>query len=206
MKRLTGKQHRFVNEYAANGGNATQAALTAYDTTYGTARVIGCENLTKPNIRAEIQKLMENTDLRVEDALHTIYQALHEATNIQGQPDWSNRLRAAEMTLKLADAYPSKRTQEQTELHQHLHLEAKEELRTRQIKALPLPVLQFMAEAEGALPSESQWAYLSGDDTKWDEALADGQSGMTADELERFLRLCRPAYSKKHEVNTRLRT
>ncbi len=63
-----------------------------------------------------------------------------------------------------------------------------------------------MAEAEGALPSESQWAYLSGDDTKWDEALADGQAGMTPEELESFLRLCRPAYSKKHEVNTSLRT
>ncbi len=119
MKRLTGKQQRFVNEYAVNGGNATQAAISSYDpTTYQTARAIGYENLTKPHIHREIQKLMENSDLRVEDALHTIQQALHEATNIQGKPDWSNRLRAAEMTLKLADAYPSKRTQEQTELHQ----------------------------------------------------------------------------------------
>ena len=48
-------------------------------------------------------------------------------------------------------------------------------------------MIQFMAEAEGALPSNAQYAWLSGDDTKFDEALANGLDGMTEKEVEGLL-------------------
>lgn len=53
--KLTAKQDKFVKSYLLNGGNATQAAIDAgYKA--DNAAVVGCENLTKPNIKAEIDK------------------------------------------------------------------------------------------------------------------------------------------------------
>lgn len=48
--KLTTKQDKFVKAYLLNGGNATQAAISAgYSET--SARFVGAENLTKPNIK-----------------------------------------------------------------------------------------------------------------------------------------------------------
>ncbi len=84
MRRFTNKQQHFVSEYVENRGNATQDALVSYKTSYPSARVIGSENLTKPNIRREIDFLMHKADLRVEDALQTIRDAVLTATTSPG--------------------------------------------------------------------------------------------------------------------------
>ena len=47
--KLTPKQQAFCDYYIASG-NATEAAIKA-GYSEKTARVVGCENLTKPNIR-----------------------------------------------------------------------------------------------------------------------------------------------------------
>ena len=51
---LTQKQRRFIDEYIISG-NATQAAIKA-GYSKKTARKIGQENLTKPDIKAAIEK------------------------------------------------------------------------------------------------------------------------------------------------------
>ena len=56
MARMTQKQKRFVEEYLIDL-NATQAAIRAGYSPQ-TARDIGCENLTKPNIQNAIGKAM----------------------------------------------------------------------------------------------------------------------------------------------------
>lgn len=57
--KLTGKQRAFINHYIVTM-NATEAArLAGYKAGYNTLRSIGAENLTKPNIKAEIEKRME---------------------------------------------------------------------------------------------------------------------------------------------------
>ena len=48
-EKLTAKQQAFCESYVANGFNATQAAITA-GYSEDTAKSIGCENLTKPDI------------------------------------------------------------------------------------------------------------------------------------------------------------
>ncbi len=54
--RLTLKQRNFVNEYIESG-NATEAAMRVYNPKKrATARAIGSENLTKPNIRTYLDK------------------------------------------------------------------------------------------------------------------------------------------------------
>lgn len=59
MELLTNKQELFCLEYIKSG-NATNAALVAYDTTdVDTAKSIGCENLTKPYVIDRIKALRE---------------------------------------------------------------------------------------------------------------------------------------------------
>lgn len=62
--RLTDKQRRFVSEYLIDL-NATQAAIRA-GYSQNTARVIGCENLTKPDIQEAIQEEREKLSKRTE--------------------------------------------------------------------------------------------------------------------------------------------
>lgn len=66
--KLSNKQKRFCDEYLVDL-NATQAATRA-GYSERTAREIGCENLTKPNIQAYIsnkQKILaEKTEIKIE--------------------------------------------------------------------------------------------------------------------------------------------
>lgn len=62
MARMTQKQKRFVEEYLIDL-NATQAAIRAGYSPQ-TARDIGCENLTKPNIQNAIGKAMAERSKR----------------------------------------------------------------------------------------------------------------------------------------------
>lgn len=61
-KKLTKKQQLFVDEYLIDL-NATQAAIRA-GYSVDTAREIGCENLTKPNIQEAIAKAMAERSKR----------------------------------------------------------------------------------------------------------------------------------------------
>lgn len=62
MARLTAKQKRFIEEYLIDM-NATQAAIRA-GYSPDSAKEIGCENLTKPNIKAAIDKAMAERSRR----------------------------------------------------------------------------------------------------------------------------------------------
>jgi len=62
MAKLTPKQKTFCDEYLIDL-NATQAAIRA-GYSPDSAKEIGCENLTKPNIRAYIEKEIANRSKR----------------------------------------------------------------------------------------------------------------------------------------------
>lgn len=62
MAKLNAKQQRFVEEYLIDL-NATQAAIRA-GYSVDSARDIGCENLTKPNIQEAIAKAMAERSKR----------------------------------------------------------------------------------------------------------------------------------------------
>mgnify|MGYP003661019978 CR=1 FL=1 len=55
MSNLTPKQDAFVKAYLLNGGNGTQAAIDA-GYSEKTAKAIGSENLTKPDVKAAIDE------------------------------------------------------------------------------------------------------------------------------------------------------
>ena len=60
MKKLTIKQKKFADEYIKTG-NATQSAINA-GYSEKTARKIGSENLTKPDIKAYIDERMKELE------------------------------------------------------------------------------------------------------------------------------------------------
>ena len=69
--KLTEKQKRFCDYYIETG-NATEAAIRA-GYSQKTARFIGAENLTKPNIKLYIeQRLKELEDERIADATEVL--------------------------------------------------------------------------------------------------------------------------------------
>jgi phage terminase small subunit len=84
-RRLALKQRNFINEYLKNGGNATRAALEVYDTNAKVARSIGSENLAKPNVRNEIERVLGNG--AIEQALAVTLEALYAST-ADGKPHW----------------------------------------------------------------------------------------------------------------------
>lgn len=59
--KLTAKQDAFVKAYLLNGGNATQAAISA-GYSEKTAKSIGQENLTKPDIKKAIESHQKKTE------------------------------------------------------------------------------------------------------------------------------------------------
>lgn len=67
MARLTFKQRAFVDEYVKDF-NGTQAAIRA-GYSEKTARFIASENLTKPNIKEEIDKLIQSRIMSRDEAL-----------------------------------------------------------------------------------------------------------------------------------------
>jgi len=128
-KRLTLKQLKFIQIYIETG-NATKAAMEAYRCkNENVAKSVGSENLTKPDIAYEIDKYRKKGGLSIQKAINAINDG-YDAEKGAGQasvPDHNVRLRSADMTLKLANAYPS-RAQEVHHKHSHLHLEMVNEL------------------------------------------------------------------------------
>lgn len=76
---LNEKQIKFCNEYLIDL-NATQAAIRA-GYSKKTARIIACENLTKPNIQKYIQELQEGIKKRNRISQDEIMQDLIEVKN-----------------------------------------------------------------------------------------------------------------------------
>ncbi|HEY2930867.1 MAG TPA: terminase small subunit [Acidobacteriota bacterium] len=128
-KTTTLKQKAFIAEYLANGGNGTQAALKVYGTTDpGTAAVIANENLRKPNLKNEIRRLMGKVELREEDAMLVVKDALTaDKTDIADHPV---RLRGADMVFRLKGTYPKEQPPPpaQGSKHLHLHLQSAEQV------------------------------------------------------------------------------
>jgi len=147
--KLRQKQKAFIAEYVSNGGNGVQAALKVYDTEdYNTANQISRDNLQKPTIMREIEKQMNDTGLTVKKALNAINDGF-DAEKKGDNRDHNVRQRSADMTLKLANAYPS-RQQEVHHRHSHLYLKT-----VKEFSKLSSDELTRMLEQEaGVAPGE----------------------------------------------------
>lgn len=79
MPTPTLKQELFVREYVKNNGNGAQAALKVYNTTDpNTARAIASENLTKPNVKQELDKILSQGKLELKNITSKLSEVIHE--------------------------------------------------------------------------------------------------------------------------------
>ena len=131
-KKMTAKQMRFCDEYLIDL-NATQAAIRA-GYSKKTARAMGAENLTKPDIKAYIDKRMAEKEtaliadqnevlkyltavLRGESQSEVVVvegtgEGCSEARTMQKAPDEKERLKAAELLGKRYGLYTDRIEQE----------------------------------------------------------------------------------------------
>ncbi len=64
---MTLKQRLFAKKYVDNGGNGVQASLSIYNTKdYNTAHAIATENLQKPAVVEEINRILDSKNLSID--------------------------------------------------------------------------------------------------------------------------------------------
>lgn len=99
-RKLTPKQEVFAAELIKNGGNATAAAQVAYPkATYGSAKTIGWENLTKLDLAKAIREEFSRQGVTLEKAVKPIVKGL-EAKDKEGNDDLTKQLMAHDRWLK----------------------------------------------------------------------------------------------------------
>lgn len=99
-RKLTAKQETFVAEVVKNGGNATAAAQVAYpNATYGSAKTIGWENMTKLDLAKAIREEFSKQGVTLEKAVKPIVKGL-EAKDKEGNDDLTKQLMAHDRWLK----------------------------------------------------------------------------------------------------------
>ena len=116
--KLTRKQKKFVKELVENGGNATQAALKAYDTDdYNTAGVIASENLNKPKIEKALEEALPD-DLLAQIhreglfATKTVFKNNNATKQIEAvaeEADFMARAKYLDMAYKVKDKYAAEK-------------------------------------------------------------------------------------------------
>jgi len=84
-RRLTLKQYNFILAFISNGGNATQAILSAgYDVkNYNTAKSMGWENLNKPYLKQAICYELDNLGVTKEFILAGLHRVIKEGLGKQ---------------------------------------------------------------------------------------------------------------------------
>ena len=111
LPKLKPKQARFVRAYIDNGGNATQAAITAgYN--QKTARQIGSENLTKPYIQEAIRELTEAREKSAGITAEWVRQQIAQIAQNESAKD-QDRLKALDMLAKMLGLYEKKEEEQQ---------------------------------------------------------------------------------------------
>ena len=104
------KQKRFAHEYVKNGGNATKAALEAYDgVDYSSAKSMAMQNLQKPVVQEEINIILKKVHMTPEYALERLDKVINSGLGVKARN--SDSLKGIEMLFKLHNAFPNKRTE-----------------------------------------------------------------------------------------------
>lgn len=103
---LTIKEKKFAQSYVANGGNGTEAALTAYNTKKRqNAKQIAMRVLKREDVREEVQRILDKSQTPLKRAIDNISRLANE-TDVR--PSADTVLKANQDILKLYSAYPEK--------------------------------------------------------------------------------------------------
>ena len=106
-RELTIKQRKFKAAYIKNGGNATQAALEAYDTdNENIAGAIGSDNLRKPKIKQAIEMALIELELSPRSVLKDFID-IKETHKVENP---NAAVRAIENIANIMNLYPSQKS------------------------------------------------------------------------------------------------
>lgn len=114
--KLTPKQALFCKEYVACKFNGTKAAIAA-GYSEDTAKEIGSENLTKPNIKEEIERLTKSTNEKLDITAFKVMQEFAKlgfalTNKVDGfDMDLTHKLKALEALAKHTGAFNADETQ-----------------------------------------------------------------------------------------------
>lgn len=102
------KQRRFVAEYIKTG-NATEAAWRTYNNkSRRNARLLARANLQKPIVKKTLEEELEQAGLTIGTTLDVVKGAMF--AGLKEKPKNSDSLRAAELLLKLYNAFPASKS------------------------------------------------------------------------------------------------
>lgn len=130
---ITTKQKLFLQEYVKNNGNGQQAALKTYNTTDPkTAGVIASENLARPSVKEELDRILKSGNLK----LKNLTQRLSEIANTEPQKGFSGSdvVQAINTGLKLYGVLNNKTTTTRLNINTNLSELSEYELRKLQEK------------------------------------------------------------------------
>lgn len=102
MRRLSLKQKKFTQEYIKTG-NGTQSALAVYDTSDPlVAHAIASENLQKPSITEEIDRLLRKNNFTLEENIAPLQKIA--TSQIETRMSADQVIKASELLLRLRGA------------------------------------------------------------------------------------------------------
>mgnify|MGYP001568428776 CR=1 FL=1 len=105
VKTLTPKMRKFVKGYIATEGNATKAALAAYNTkSRRNAKALGKKVLHHPLVQEELYKIFHAQGLDVETISSDLRKGIDKG--IEAQPNFSSAMQTLQFLLKLYTGAP----------------------------------------------------------------------------------------------------
>ena len=134
MERIKGREtceKEFVEAYVQEG-NIEKAVDIVYGDTIRWKSTKGRELLKRKTVREMLQERMVQKNATPDRAADAISDALDaeravpSGDSLEWVADHSIRLRAADMTLKIWDAYPKPDKEEQSQISKHLHIHLQE--------------------------------------------------------------------------------
>lgn len=126
----TFKQKNFAKAYVKHNGNGAQAALEAYDTDYDSAQVIAHENLRKPIVIEEINKILSKVKKDYKDDEWIAEKMMYALeSGIGKEAKNSDAIKILDMLLKLKNTYPASK-------HMNMNLNVEENLSKKDINEL----------------------------------------------------------------------
>lgn len=108
-------QQTFAKEYLSNGGNASAAAKVAYNTKH--PDTVGAVAKRSNGVQSILKKYLEANNAGLQDAAAAVGNCL--ATQPESAPTHSERLKAAELVLKVHGLHSGSKATKNLHLHKH---------------------------------------------------------------------------------------
>lgn len=142
---LTLKEKSFVKEYVKNGGNGTQAALTAFNTKKKNAQGTAWKVLQRPHITEAIEEVLNRKGLTLDDLSRYAKQVITKGIS-EGNPSFAAASNMIQFGYKLHNVIPAnKSVVAKLTIKQDLQAKTPEEL-TKMLEKIQAQTTQLLED------------------------------------------------------------